>query len=275
MPPESPPAGTGKVPSITPQFNPRPAMAVIVSQLNVYPVKGLKGIAVDSRAPPPSAASSTTAASWWSTADGVFLTQREHPRMATVWTEIAGDELRLAAPDLGEVAVPLAPVEGEPMRVQVWDSACAALAPSPEADRWLRGCLGMPCRLVYMPESTRAPVEPAPTPARTGWWGSPTATRSSSSPRPRSRTSTRAWLAHPVPDEPLPRQHRGEGHAGLRRGRLGRVRSGRAVLRMAKPCGRCQVTTTDQSTGEVTRAGAPRHAGGLPRQPRVRRCASA
>jgi uncharacterized protein YcbX len=27
---------------------------------------------------------------------------------------------------------------------------------------------------------------------------------------------------------------------------------GAARLRMAKPCGRCQVTTTDQSTGEVT-----------------------
>jgi uncharacterized protein len=28
--------------------------------------------------------------------------------------------------------------------------------------------------------------------------------------------------------------------------------AGSARLRMAKPCGRCQMTTTDQSTGEVT-----------------------
>ena len=32
----------------------------------------------------------------------------------------------------------------------------------------------------------------------------------------------------------------------------GEFAAGGAVLRMAKPCGRCQVTTTDQSTGEVT-----------------------
>jgi hypothetical protein len=32
----------------------------------------------------------------------------------------------------------------------------------------------------------------------------------------------------------------------------GEFTAGAATLRMAKPCGRCQVTTTDQSTGEVT-----------------------
>ena len=33
--------------------------------------------------------------------------------------------------------------------------------------------------------------------------------------------------------------------------RWGDVQVGQAVLRGVKPCGRCQVTTTDQSTGEV------------------------
>ena len=32
----------------------------------------------------------------------------------------------------------------------------------------------------------------------------------------------------------------------------GRIRIGEATLRAVKPCGRCQVTTTDQTTGEVT-----------------------
>ncbi len=31
----------------------------------------------------------------------------------------------------------------------------------------------------------------------------------------------------------------------------GEFRLGEAILRGAKPCGRCQVTTTDQATGEV------------------------
>jgi uncharacterized protein YcbX len=31
----------------------------------------------------------------------------------------------------------------------------------------------------------------------------------------------------------------------------GEVQVGEALLRAAKPCGRCQVTTTDQATGEV------------------------
>ena len=53
-------------------------------------------------------------------------------------------------------------------------------------------------------------------------------------------------------DEPLPAQPR----ACRARRRSPRTAgassaSASAVLRMAKPCGRCQVTTTDQATGEV------------------------
>ena len=121
-------------------------MAITVSQLNVFPVKGLKGIAVES-----SAATGRGLAHdrRFVVVDGAgrFLSQRELPLMATVWTDIAGGELRLAAPDHDEVAVPLEPAGGEPLVATVWNSECAAIAPSTEADSWLTAALGRHCRL--------------------------------------------------------------------------------------------------------------------------------
>ena len=129
-------------------------MPVTLSALNIYPVKGLKGIALEeSRCTDRGLEHDRR----WMVVDeaGVFLSQREHPRMATIWTDIAGKDLVLSAPDAGEVAVPLEPRAAAPARVRVWNSECDALAVSAEADRWLCAALDMSCRLVYMPDKSR------------------------------------------------------------------------------------------------------------------------
>lgn len=224
-------------------------MAITVSQLNVYPVKGLKGIALDTaRAADRGLAHDRR----FMVVDpgGEFLTQREVPRMATVWTEIAGGELRLAAPDEDEVALPAEPDSGEPMRVQVWDSACQAIAPSPEADRWLTAVLGRACRLVYMPESTRRPSNP-----RYGGEGRLVGFADGYAFLVVSEASLadlNARLAQPVPMDRFRANIVVTGTQAFEEDRWGEFEAGAALLRMAKPCGRCEVTTTDQSTGEVT-----------------------
>ena len=129
-------------------------MATTLAGLHVYPVKGLKGIDLQ--------ASRCTARGLehdrrFMVVDAAneFLTQREHPRMATVWTDIAGDSLLLSAPDAGEVAVPLVPTGPATLNVRVWRSECAAAPVSRQADAWLSEQLGLACRLVYMPDTTR------------------------------------------------------------------------------------------------------------------------
>src|SRR5262249_39553873 len=87
--------------------------------------------------------------------EGVFISQRGQPRMATVWTDLDDRALILSAPDRDSVEVPLEPNGGERMRVQVWSSTCDAVSASREADAWLSDYLETPCRLVYMPDSTR------------------------------------------------------------------------------------------------------------------------
>jgi len=224
-------------------------MTILVSQLNVFPVKGLKGIGV-----PMSTATARGLAHdrrfMVVDSSGGFLSQREVPRMATIWTEIAAGELRLAAPDRDEVALPLEPTEGEPVRVQVWDSACEAIAPSPVADRWLSAVLERPCRLAYMPESTRRLSRArAPGTDRLVGFADGYAFLVVSEA---SLDDLNARLARPVPMDRFRANIVVKGTEPFAEDRWVDFEVGAAALRMAKPCGRCVVTTTDQSTGEVT-----------------------
>jgi uncharacterized protein YcbX len=136
------------------------------------------------------------------------------------------------------------------MRVEVWDSACRAIAPSPEADRWLTAYLGKPCRLVYMPESTRRLSNPlhAGDDKLVGFADGYAFLVISEA----SLADLNGRLAHPVPMERFRANIVVKGTQPFAEDGWGEFAVGGAVLRMAKPCGRCQVTTTDQSTGEVT-----------------------
>ena len=69
-------------------------MTFRLSALYLYPVKGFASVAVDE--------AQVTARGFARDRrfmvvdlDGVFITQRDLPRMATVWTEIEGDTLQI------------------------------------------------------------------------------------------------------------------------------------------------------------------------------------
>ena len=224
-------------------------MAIVISQLNVFPVKGLKGIGVESSRVTERGLAHDRRFMVVDPAGG-FLSQREHPRMATIWTEIAGSELRLAAPEHDEFSLPLEPAAGDPVHAQVWDSACPAIAPSSEADRWLSSVLGQSCRLVYMPESTRRVSKPRRGgPDRLVGFADGYAFLVISEA---SLADLNARLVRPVPMDRFRPNIVVRGAGPYAEDGWEEFGAGSAVLRMAKPCGRCVVTTTDQSNGEVT-----------------------
>jgi hypothetical protein len=227
-------------------------MGMTLSQINVYPVKGFRGIGLEE-------ASCTDRGiqhdrRWMVVdAEGRFMTQREYPKMATVWTDLDGDFLSLSAPDVGSVEVPLAPPPAPSMQVVVWRSVCDALPASREADWWLTDYLGKPCRLVYMPDDSERYSNPQY--AGEG-----------------KRVGFADGYAYLVIGEGSLQELNGrlgaKGHPALPMNRFrpslvvsgsppyaedtwGEIRIGTAAFRGVKPCGRCQVTTTDQATGEV------------------------
>ena len=126
-----------------------------LSALNVYPVKGLKGIAVTQARCTERGLEHDRR---WMVVDAEdnFLSQRELPKMATIWTEIGKGNLTLSAPDMDPLDIPLSPPPSAPkMLVTVWGTECEALAVSGEADAWLSDYLSMECRFVYMPDKSR------------------------------------------------------------------------------------------------------------------------
>ena len=228
-------------------------MSVTVQSLHVYPVKGMRGIEVsEARATERGLEHDRR----WMVVDlaGEFFTQRSHPRLATIWTELLADTLELSAPDAGSVYIPLVPRATVPARVRVWNSICDALPASSEADAWLSEYLGKPCRLVYMPETTRRASNPAYAGEGERLVGfadgyAYLATNLASLADLNTRLAARG---HP----PLPMNRFRPnivvaGAPAYAEDGWGELRIGGAVLRAAKPCGRCEVTTTDQSTGEV------------------------
>ncbi len=218
-----------------------------VSELCVYPVKSCSGSSVQE--------ASVTATGFdldrrWMVVDGdgVFLTQRTHPRMALVGVRAERDRLLIDAPGVAEFEVPFAEPGGSVVEVKVWKDTCRAGDEGAEAAAWFSDFLGFRARLVRLAGDHARPVGGAA--ARSGDWvsfadGFPFLLLSQG-----SLDGLNQRLAAPLPMNrfrPNIVVSGCEAHAedGWRR-----VKIGELPFRVVKPCARCVVTTTDQATGD-------------------------
>ena len=135
-------------------------MTISLSAIHIYPVKALGGISL--------AHSMVTSRGLQNDrrfmvvdANNELLTQREYPKMATVWVEIDNGNVIFSAPDVDSISFPATPAALPARSVRVWSSHVRAQAVSAQADRWLSQYLGTDAWLVYMPESSHRPVDPA------------------------------------------------------------------------------------------------------------------
>ncbi len=231
-----------------------PTQHAIVSQIWIYPVKGLSGIALKS--------CRTTSRGLMHDrrfmvidTEGQFLTQRDHPVMATVWTEILEDTLELSHADHDPVLVPLNPTPKPTRAVQVWSSTVQAHAVSEETDAWLSEVIGLPVQLVYMPDSSARLC--SDTYAKNGEIvsfadGYPVLiTVEESLAELNARIKTRDPKHHPLPMNRFRANIVLKGLPAWSEDNFTNLALGGAKFAAVKPCGRCQVTTTDQATGLV------------------------
>jgi uncharacterized protein YcbX len=227
-------------------------MSITVSGLNVYPVKGMKGIALRQALCTDRGIEHDRR---WMVVDRerVFISQREHPKMATIWTEIDGDALVLSAPDMDEVRLPLRPDGQARLRVQVWRSTCDAVSVSQEADKWLSDYLGLECALVHMPHESKRFSNPefAGEAKRVAFADGYAYLVTNEGSRADLNARLQARDHPPVPMNRFRPNIVVVGAAAWAEDHWRVLSLGTAMLRAVKPCGRCQVTTTDQATGEV------------------------
>jgi hypothetical protein len=213
--------------------------------LHVYPLKGARGIALEHAEVLPQGIRHDRRFMLVGE-DGVFLSQRVHPRLALVEVAIGAAELAIAASG-SHANVPLAP-EGPRRRVRVWDDDVDAIVVDGEASGLLSEHLGLRCSLVFMPDDIVRAVDPtyARPGDRVGFAdGFPLLVAAQA-----SLDDLNARLETPVPMNRFrpnlviagTEAWEEERHAGARIGEL--------VVRMPKRCARCTVTLVDQATGE-------------------------
>jgi uncharacterized protein YcbX len=222
-----------------------------ITAINIYPVKGCRGIALDSARI--AATGFEHDREWLITRpDGRFMTQREEPRLALIETAMIdtqsdGAALRLRVPGGGELNVSLA-AQGREVEVTCWKDRCAAFDIGEEAAEFLTGYLGSPVRLVRFDARRKRPSNPQWTPGVEALNqfsdGFPWLLISEA-----SLEDLNSRLERKLPMNRFRPNIVVSGLSPFGEDRVHEFAAGAVRLRRAKPCARCIVTTTDQASG--------------------------
>ncbi len=222
-------------------------MSLRLTGINVYPIKSAAGIAVpewevdafglryDRR---------------WMVVDesGTFITQRTHPRMALVSVTVADDVLRIDAPDMPMLETPLHPHAAVSTRVSVWNHVGRATWLGDDPARWFTAHLGTSCSLVHMADDEVRPANPvfAPSGTRVSFAdGYPILLISEE-----SLADLNARLPQALPMNRFRPNLVVAGGTPYAEDGWKKIEIGGMPLRVVKPCPRCAITTTDQTTTE-------------------------
>jgi uncharacterized protein YcbX len=218
-----------------------------VKSLFIYPVKSCGQVALDEAVV--GATGFEFDRRWMIVGDdGVFLSQREHPRLAQVRVHMTEDRIVLKTPGLAPLEISFEADTRPVGRVRVWDDECEAIDEGRDAAAWFSEHLGCSVRLVRMAGDDVRPL-------------------GSSSAQPGDRVSfadafpfllmseaslenLNRRLSVPVEMDRFRPNIVIEGCQEHAEDGWSRVRIGEVVFRIAKPCARCVVTTVDQQTGE-------------------------
>lgn len=239
-----------------------------LASIHIYPLKAGRAVDLDESAVEPWGLAGDRR---WLVVDpaGRFVSQREEPALALLIAayQAAGgtdqavggrrqptDAITLSAaghPAL-TVRAPCADDYAETLGVAVWGAKVRAAAAGKEADDWLSRLLDRDVRLVYLDDPTRRPVDQD--------FGDPGDRVSFADGFPLLLTSVGSlealgdWLAEdghsPVPMNRFRPNVVVAGAAAWAEDSWRRIRIGTVPFRVAKPCGRCVVTTIDQATAE-------------------------
>jgi uncharacterized protein YcbX len=227
------------------------ARAGTLVSVHIYPMKGGRAVDLTESAVEPWGLAGDRR---WLLVDSDcrFISQREHASLARLMVRYGpGAGISVSSDGLAPLFVP-APESAELLKVSVWRSTVLASAAGPAADAWFSAYLGEPARLVYLDDPTRRAVDPE--------FGGDGDVVSFADGYPLLITNTKSleqlgeWLTadgeRPVPMDRFRPNVVVAGDEPWAEDRWRRIRIGDVSFRVAKPCGRCVVTTTDQATGE-------------------------
>jgi uncharacterized protein YcbX len=131
-----------------------------ISQLFIYPIKSLGGIAKQT------VEISDTGFKHdrrWMLVDenNTFLTQRTHPQMALLQTAQTENGIIVSAIQnpLQSIIIPFKSNYINKIKVVIWDDTCNALEVASSLNEWFSDMLHINCKLVYMPDDSKRLVD--------------------------------------------------------------------------------------------------------------------
>ncbi|MFC6997843.1 MOSC domain-containing protein [Rufibacter roseus] len=222
---------------------------LVLSEIYIYPIKSLGGISLTSAEVEERGLKYDRR---WMLIDdsGLFMTQRKLPEMALL--QVALDEQGLVVThktkDLPPLKVPYETASTRSTLVTVWDDICFAFMVSHEANAWFTEALGVSCRLVYMPDNSIRMIDPN--------YAKHNEKVSFADGYPylvigqESLNDLNSRLEKPVPMNRFRPNFVFTGGQSHNEENWKTVRIGDVLFYGAKPCGRCHVTTIDQSTAQ-------------------------
>jgi uncharacterized protein len=222
-------------------------MPITLTSLTLYPIKSARGIPV----------------SEWEVDDfglrhdrrfmvvdrsGEFLTQRDYPSLGLVAPGVDRDTLRVAAPGMPPLELPLSPMCSVVTRVTVWNDTCDATWMGEKAAEWFSRFLGCDCSLVHMDAETRRPTDPRfdTTGSRVSFADAFPFLLISEE----SLIDLNGRLVAPIPMNRFRPNLVVAGTDPYAEDSWRRIEIGKIPLDVVKSCSRCVITTTDQTTTE-------------------------
>jgi uncharacterized protein YcbX len=226
----------------------------LLQSIHLHPVKAFRGLAPREAVVEPWGLAGDRR---WTLIDdgGKVVTQRQQPRLALAAAQLVpGGGVRLSAPGMDPLTVPV-PRPVDPVVMDVFgDKVEGVLAEGAAVHAWCSDYLGLAVRLVHMADpATCRPVDPR--------YARPGETVSFADGYPLLLTTTasldalNSLIAHGprAAEGPLPMNRFRPsvvvaGTEAWAEDTWSRIAVGEVTFRVAKPCGRCVVTTTDQDT---------------------------
>lgn len=219
-----------------------------LSGLFIYPIKSCRGISLHGSLVEERGLQYDRR---WMLVDenNMFMTQRAYPKMSLIEVSITENGLRISAPKMNELVLPFVEEYNEMLQTVVWDDVVPAAAMGTEADEWFSEFLHKSCRLVFQPDKSIRPVDPGyvkkneHTSLSDGY---PFLILSDS-----SLEALNQKLISPVPMNRFRPNLTISGSAPFAEDSWKMIRVNGIPFRLVKPCGRCAITTVNQSTGEM------------------------
>jgi uncharacterized protein YcbX len=219
-----------------------------ISEINIYPIKSLKGISVQTAMIEDRGLQYDRR--WMLiNRENNFLSQRTYPRMATIRVTIVRDGLIVNAHGYGDKMVPFEPRQPRVVHATIWRNRSRTLVYEDEVNEWFSNVLGGDVRLVRMPETTERRVnryykvhQQDVVSLADGY---PFMLLGEG-----SLADLNSRLETPLPMDRFRPNFVVSGSGPFEEDTWKKISIGDNVFHVVKPCARCKITMVDQQTGE-------------------------